>query len=99
MSTEIEFLITLLIILLIAVSFYALDQKKKYEGAKKAYFDMLDKKNNIKKETSRLLWYMYTGNQREKIPGSLLSVLKLIYPGFDDNFIYRVKEKIMRNIK
>jgi len=64
-----------------------LAQKKAEEG------------RQFKQNVRRLLWNL--GNQREKVPGNLITVIRTMGDSiqYNDEETYEIKEKIMENIK
>lgn len=53
----------------------------------------------FKRDVRRLLWNL--GNQREKVPGNLITVIRTMGDSIQYNSeeTYEIKEKIMENIK
>ena len=64
-------------------------------------------KNNLSKKTEdyallkqrvrSLLWNL--SNQREKVSGNILTLLEMLYPGYDQDQLFEIKNEIMKNIK
>jgi len=70
MSTGIIALIVTLIALVVLLLIYALDQKKKYEDAKRAFFNKSEQLAEFRRHVNRVLWNI--GNQSEKVEDSVI---------------------------
>ena len=85
--------------IIVALIFAYKDMKENYKGARQAYFDRVDSSNKFKSDVRRLLWNI--GNQREKVGGTLHTVLRSTCPTvqYNEEEVYKIHNKIMENIK